>query len=296
MTDYYLLLTPFLMLAVVTLLGFIGCAGLVGIEDWDPQGESAGGNGDTLPAPTNLVAVAGDAVVNLSWDAYTNAAEYHVKRGNTSGQYDSMFPVGAQSPTYDDTLVVNDKTYYYVVSAIISGNESKDSEETPPVTPTAPTIQSGYFVTKATPGTPSNAFDGWAGMEILVDASSIIVSKVGRLFATNNVQQHAIKIIDKGTNIDLTTAILDTIGGTDGDFQYVDLPSPVTLISGSSYYIVGNQYSGGDQFYLDDSTIQHTTAAKVVSAISGDGASPYVSSASEEHCFGPLDFYYEIAP
>jgi hypothetical protein len=182
------------------------------------------------------------------------------------------------------------------VSAIVSSVESQDSEETPPVTPTAPTIQSGYFVTKYTLGALSNSFNGWAGMEILVDASSLVVSKVGRIFATNNVQQHAIKIIDKGANVDLTTALIDTIGGTDGEFQYVDLPSPVTLISGSSYYIVSNQYSDGDQFYLDDSTIQHTTAAKVVSAISGDGASPYVSSASEEHCFGPLDFYYEIAP
>lgn len=296
MTDYYLLLTPLLMLGVVALLGFVGCAGIVGIEDWEgsPDGENPGD--DTLPGPTNLVAVAGDTVVNLSWDAYANAAEYHVKRGNTSGQYDSMFPVGAQSPTYADTLVVNDKTYYYVVSAIVSSVETKDSDETPPLTPTAPTIQKGYFVTQVTLGTLDKSFDGWAGMEILVDASSLVVSKVGRVFATNNVQQHAIKIIDKGTNIDLTTAILDTIGGTDGEFQYVDLPSPVTLLQGSSYYVVSNQYSGGDQFYLDDSTIQHTTAAKVISAVSGDGALPYVPSATEGHCFGPLDFYYEIAP
>src|SRR5260221_10060116 len=208
MTDYYLLLTPILMLGVVALLGFVGCAGIVGIEDWEPQGESPGGN-DVLPGPTNLLAAAGDTVVNLSWDAYTSAEEYHVKRGNTSGQYDSMFPVGVQSPTYDDTLVVNDKTYYYVVSAIVSSIESLDSEETAPVTPTAPTIQSGYFVTKYTLGTLSNSFDGWAGMEILVDASSLVVSKVGRVFAANNVQQHAIKIIDKGANVDLTTAILD---------------------------------------------------------------------------------------
>lgn len=295
MTDYYLLLTPFLMLGVVALLGFVGCAQIIGVDEWQPQGGETPGE-DVLPAPTNLVAVAGDTVVNLSWDAYNNATEYHVKRGNTSGQYDSMFPVGAQSPTYADTLVVNDKTYYYVVSAIVGSNETKDSDETPPVTPTAPTVQSGYFVTKVTLGTLSNSFDGWAGMEILVDASSLVVSKVGRVFATNNVQQHAIKIIDKGANLDLTTAILDTIGGTDGEFQYVDLASPVTLLQGSSYYVVSDQMGGGDQFYLDDSTVQHTTAAKVVSAVSGDGASPYVSSASEDHCFGPLDFYYEIVP
>ena len=294
MTDYYLLLTPFLMLGIVALLGFVGCAQIIGVDDW--EGQPDGGAIDELHAPTNLVAVPGDAIVNLSWDDYANAAEYHVKRGTTSGQYDSMFPVAAQSPTYADTQVVNEETYYYVVSAIVGSTESANSEETPPVIPKAPTVEIGYFVTEATPGTLSNSFDGWSGMEILVDASSLLVSKVGRLRATNNVQQHAIKIIDKGTNQDMTTALLETIGGTAGEFQYVDLPSPVTLLQGSSYYIVSNQYSGADQFYLDDSTIKHTIAAKVISAVSGDGASPYVPSESEDHCFGPLDFFYEYTP
>ena len=290
MTDGYLLLTPLLMLPIVALLGFVGCAGIVGIEDWNPDTET-GGDGDQLPGPTNLVAVAGDGVVDLSWDDYLNATEYHLKRGNTSGQYDDMFPVGAQSPTYADTLVVNDKTYYYVVSAIVSGGETKDSEETPPATPMATTED---FVTSFTVTAPQNTFNGWAGMEFTVASQSLDIQALGRVHAAGDVHQHTIKIIEKATLTDLASVTLDTMGGTDGQMQSAKLSNPVTLSPNTTCYLV-SQETSTDSLYMDDSTIQTTGVATVANAISGDGVT-FLNGIPGYHSFGPLTFQYSVTP
>lgn len=38
MIDSFVLLAPILLLGVIALAGFVGCATLAGIDDWSPQG------------------------------------------------------------------------------------------------------------------------------------------------------------------------------------------------------------------------------------------------------------------
>ncbi len=78
--------------------------------------------------PTNLTATGGNAKVDLSWGAVSDATIYHVKRSTTSG---GVYNTIATSPsiTYSDYSVSNDTTYYYVVSAVNSAGESSDSNE-----------------------------------------------------------------------------------------------------------------------------------------------------------------------
>ncbi|OPX87969.1 hypothetical protein [Pelotomaculum sp. PtaB.Bin117] len=82
------------------------------------------------PAPTNLSATAGDAQVNLTWDSVSGATYYNVYRAMTSGgPYTNLTPNGVTATAYTDNDVTNGITYYYVVTALIDGKESGNSNE-----------------------------------------------------------------------------------------------------------------------------------------------------------------------
>jgi len=79
-------------------------------------------------APTGLLALGSDGQVSLSWSPAAGASSYRVKRATASGgPYTQIAsPTAAQ---YTDTGRTNNTAYYYVVSALISGVESADSNE-----------------------------------------------------------------------------------------------------------------------------------------------------------------------
>ena len=98
-----------------------------------PQSSQLAGVTIDSNAPTGLTATASNGQVALSWTA-NGATSYNVKRSLTSGSgYVPLANVATASHT--DTTAVNGTTYYYVVSAILSGVESGNSAEvaaTPP--------------------------------------------------------------------------------------------------------------------------------------------------------------------
>ncbi|MEK3913488.1 fibronectin type III domain-containing protein [Paenibacillus sp. FSL H7-0331] len=80
-------------------------------------------------APINLIAVAGNAQVNLTWPTVTGATGYNIKRSTTpSGPYTTVANNVYGSP-YTDTAVTNGITYYYVVTALDASGESGNSNE-----------------------------------------------------------------------------------------------------------------------------------------------------------------------
>ena len=88
---------------------------------------------DLVPpeAPAGLTATAGDANVELDWDAVPGAAGYHVYRSPVSGGgYTRLTATTQTGTTYRDETVVNGRLYYYVVTALdAAGNESERSDE-----------------------------------------------------------------------------------------------------------------------------------------------------------------------
>jgi len=88
----------------------------------------------TAPAaPTELVATAGVNSVALSWTASPGATNYSIKRstvsgGTPSGTYDTLSAGVVTGTTYTDTTALNGTTYYYVISAVATG-ESPNSTE-----------------------------------------------------------------------------------------------------------------------------------------------------------------------
>ena len=80
------------------------------------------------PAPTNLMATAGNAQVGLSWSASSGATSYNVKRSTTSGgPYTTI--ASPTTTSYTDTGLTNGTTYYYVVSAVNAAGESANSSQ-----------------------------------------------------------------------------------------------------------------------------------------------------------------------
>ena len=113
------------------------------------------GSNDTLSPllikPTNLSAISGDKNVRLEWSGVEgDGVIYKIKRSiAAAGPYTTVTTTSAIS--FVDNTVVNTITYYYVVSAINSFGESKNSNEvsaTPialelPVAPTSLTATAG---------------------------------------------------------------------------------------------------------------------------------------------------------
>jgi subtilisin family serine protease/uncharacterized membrane protein len=88
-------------------------------------------------APSGLTATGGNAQVTLTWSSALGATRYNVKRSTSSGGPYTQIVSDLKAVTYVDTTVVNDNTYYYVVSAENSMGASGDSNEAS-ATPRAP--------------------------------------------------------------------------------------------------------------------------------------------------------------
>lgn len=77
-------------------------------------------------APTNLIATAGNGQVRLSWSDAPLATSYNLKRALIGGgPYVTITNVAGTA--FTDTTVLNNRTYYYVVSATNSVGESTNS-------------------------------------------------------------------------------------------------------------------------------------------------------------------------
>ena len=87
-----------------------------------------------LPAPENLLALAGDEEVSLVWSELDSVDHYNIYRDDDSSPYDSSFIA-----EYVDTAVVNGTSYSYFVTAVFSGSgEESDPSNEVTATPMPP--------------------------------------------------------------------------------------------------------------------------------------------------------------
>jgi fibronectin type 3 domain-containing protein len=103
-----------------------------------------------VPAtPAGLAATAGNAAVNLGWNASSGATGYHVKRATVSGGPYTQI-AAPKSATFADSGLTNGTKYFYVVSAANFAGESANSAQasaTPIAPVTIPPVPSGLTAT-----------------------------------------------------------------------------------------------------------------------------------------------------
>ena len=79
-------------------------------------------------APTGLLVQLGNTQATLSWSASATATSYNVKRSTVNGNgYSTVGTVTGLS--FNDSGLVNNTTYYYVISALNAGGESPNSSQ-----------------------------------------------------------------------------------------------------------------------------------------------------------------------
>ncbi|HEU6448023.1 MAG TPA: glycosyl hydrolase family 28 protein [Verrucomicrobiae bacterium] len=80
------------------------------------------------PAPTNVVATAGDSSVALTWSPVAEATTYSLKRSTVSGGGYSTIASNLTDTSYSDAQVTNGTTYYYIVSSVNTAGQSNSVE------------------------------------------------------------------------------------------------------------------------------------------------------------------------
>lgn len=91
-----------------------------------PPGGGQPGEPQVPARPTNVLAMAGDTTVHLTWNAVSGAVGYTIKRGEVNGGPYTV--IGSVTGTdYMDSGRVNGTTYYYVITATNSVGESLPS-------------------------------------------------------------------------------------------------------------------------------------------------------------------------
>jgi arabinan endo-1,5-alpha-L-arabinosidase len=220
------------------------------------------------PVPTGLVATAiSTNQINLVWNAVTNAASYNVKRSTTNGGSYTVIATGVTATNYNATGLAGTTTYYYVVSAVVSGFETPDSAQA------LATTLSPFAYSWGSPV----SFAGLNAGQILTNFPGTVV--VAALFAQNGGS--SITVTLGGSSIVFapantswaglaggsgytTGASTNSTGNANFDsclnaFYYDTGPHLITL----SNLVVGRQYSV-QLFALDDRNLSPAGSARTV--------------------------------
>ncbi len=154
------------------------------------------------------------------------------------------------------------------------------------------------FVTGSALNAPvlRNDFSGWVGMKLTVGANPLSVVSMGRLCANASSGTHVVKFVYANTGADVPggAAAVNLSGCEAGEYTYSSLASSIVLQANSSYYLVSQEFSGGDQWY-DHGTISTTKVAAVNSSVYFNGAN-WILLGGTNSSYVPPDFQYTILP
>ncbi len=162
---------------------------------------SAGTPTPTPPgAPSSLSATAGNATVNLTWQAVSGATTYNVYRGTAAnGQSTTPVATNLTGTTYSNTGLTNGTTYFYKVRAVNTagaGNPSNEASATPiappppvtvPVAPTGLTATGGnqQVVLTWTPVTGATTYNIYRGTATNGQSGTPVATNVTAATYTN---------------------------------------------------------------------------------------------------------------
>lgn len=237
----------------------------------------AGVTSVVITAPSTGATVSGTVTVsasaNTSPGQTITSVQFRVDNGSqgaslTASPYNTVldttrFSNGAHSLT----AVVTDSSGSTTISTAVSIVVNNAAAPSPPAS---------SLVTAFAPRGLRNGDNGWAGMQFTVGSAPLKVSSLGRLFIAGNTRSHTVKLVNANNGTDVPGASVTVLlpGGTPGQFAYASLATPITLPANTSYFLVSEETSGGDQWY-DVSSVASTNAVLVNSPVFWTGSRWY---------------------
>lgn len=170
--------------------------------------------------PVNVLAMPGDASVQLSWNATIGASNYTVKRGTASGGPFTPVASNLTTTTHNDTALINGTIYYYVITANNVSGESSNSA-----------------VVQAIPITSIQIPPAPTGVVALPGDTSALISWTAVSGATNYSVKRGFAASGPFTTVvsNLTTTSYNNVGLTNGTtYYYVITASNIAGESGNS--------------------------------------------------------------
>jgi hypothetical protein len=137
------------------------------------------------------------------------------------------------------------------------------------------------------------------GYEFTVGSSAVEVYELGRWVTAGNSGIHTVQILDLNQN-EVAQVNVSTAGATPGQYLYASLARPVVLQANTTYYLVSNEFAGGDTYYGSNTTISASSSIKIDNAVSAAVGTPGSASTSwtltdgptGKHTFGPVDLLF----
>jgi hypothetical protein len=87
--------------------------------------------------------------------------------------------------------------------------------------------------------------------------------------------------------------MVDMNSPAEGPFKYAPLiPAPYNVSAHGVYYVVSEEFAGGDALYNRNTIVDTRIEAKVTSAISSTSPGVYDTVGTAKQAFGPVSFQY----
>lgn len=194
---------------------------------------------------------------------------------------------GETGATYDvQAAYVGEMIRYYETATNGAGSASEPSNELGPVA----------FLSFVTGQTLDSLRTDGAGLQVgfrfTVDVTGVTIRALGRYNHSGDSQTHTLYLCDS-TGAVLASVALDASLGTPGGIQYANLASPVAVTQGNTYAAVSQEFTGGDSWADQDTTLTTTAIASVISAVyqTSVGGSLNATGAAN-NSYGPTGFLY----
>lgn len=196
------------------------------------------------------------------------------------------------SGTFDSTKFSNGA--HSLTATVTDSGGSTATSTAVPILVSNPNPGGTPLITSFSSGPLRNNFPGWVGMQFTVGSSPLKVASVGRIFVAGNTASHVVKLVraSDGADVPGGSASVAVATGSPNTFTYTQLPSPITLAANTTYYLVSEEVSGGDQWH-DHAQVTPTSAAVVNAPIYWDGTK-WIAMANTGSSFVPVNLVYSL--
>jgi hypothetical protein len=151
-------------------------------------------------------------------------------------------------------------------------------------------------------GNLRNDWTGPVGLSFTC-ASNATCRALGRWVTTGNTQPHVVALCSSSWAV-LAYATVTTAGATPGTYAYANLTTPYPMSAGTTYFILSQETSGGDQFYDVNSLVQTSVtfsgeSSSTSDAIYATGTLPNSITpggpwGSSGDAYGPVNIQYTV--